>query len=337
MSAQIAPSIEKIGARLSTAGGGILTPERIQFSAPGFQWVMATISLMMFACDAWAAHQVEALGFLTYLSKGLPGLLPLIAINVYCRWRGFDRFVEFIALMIWTIVMLCLLFPLTIMAGRTNSALVDALLFRLDTGLHFSTGAIVQAIAHLPTLRLVLSVSYDLVAPLALAAILVPALHRRIHDSQRYVLSVTIAALLTLALFAIWPAAGPWRTEGFAPTKEQAAVESCLLTLKTPGPVELKFQRGNIVSFPSFHAAQAVLSAMALWGFRRLRWFALGLATLICVSTVTTGWHYLTDVLGGLAVTAVAFALARWAIKSPETPPLSASRSGTAAVHGVVT
>jgi len=174
------------------------------------------------------------------------------------------------------------------------------------------------------------------VALLGLAAVLVPALCRRIHDSQRYVLSVTIAALLTLVLFAIWPAVGPWRTEGFAPTKDQAAVESCLMILKTPGPLELKLQRGDIVSFPSFHVAQAVLSAMALWGFRRLRWFALGLATLICVSTVTTGWHYLTDVLGGLAVTAVAFALARWTIKSPETHPLSVSRSGTETVHGVV-
>src|SRR5271165_1345636 len=262
MSAQTALPIEGVGARLSPTGVGILTPKRIQFPAPGFQRTMATISLMMFACTAWAAHQVEVLGFLSYIWTGLTGLLPLIAVYVYCRRRGFDRFVEFIALLIWAIVMLCLLFPLIIVARRTHSALAGVLLFRFDRGLHFSTAVIVQAIAHLPTLRSVLSESYDLVAQLGLAAILVPALCRRIHESQRFVLGVTITALLTLALFAIWPAAGPWRTEGFAPTKEQAEVESCLLTLKAPGPLELKVQRGNIVSFPSFHCALAVLAAL---------------------------------------------------------------------------
>jgi membrane-associated phospholipid phosphatase len=34
------------------------------------------------------------------------------------------------------------------------------------------------------------------------------------------------------------------------------------------------------------------------------------LTVLVCLSTITTGWHYGIDVLGGLAVAAVSIALA---------------------------
>jgi len=41
-----------------------------------------------------------------------------------------------------------------------------------------------------------------------------------------------------------------------------------------------------------------------------LRAIAWTLSVLIAVSTFTTGWHYLIDVLGGLALTAIAAAAA---------------------------
>jgi membrane-associated phospholipid phosphatase len=49
-----------------------------------------------------------------------------------------------------------------------------------------------------------------------------------------------------------------------------------------------------------------VLAAAALWPLRRLRWPVTIWAALIVVSTVTTGIHYTVDVLGGLAIAAVA-------------------------------
>src|SRR5262249_55436 len=58
-------------------------------------------------------------------------------------------------------------------------------------------------------------------------------------------------------------------------------------------------------------AALAVLAAAALWPVRYLRWPAAVLAALIVVSTVTTGWHYVSDVLGGLALAALSLAVAR--------------------------
>jgi membrane-associated phospholipid phosphatase len=54
-----------------------------------------------------------------------------------------------------------------------------------------------------------------------------------------------------------------------------------------------------------------VLAAVALWPIRWLRWPATVWATLIVVSTVTTGIHYTIDVLGGLGLAVTAHAGAK--------------------------
>ena len=73
-----------------------------------------------------------------------------------------------------------------------------------------------------------------------------------------------------------------------------------LIRLKSSAPVELDMNNAGIVSFPSFHVVLAILSAVALSSIRRLRAWAWALAALICISAVTTGWHYGIDILGGL-------------------------------------
>ena len=83
--------------------------------------------------------------------------------------------------------------------------------------------------------------------------------------------------------------------------------------MKSGVPVEMMGATTAIVSFPSFHVALALLSAVYLSTFRRLRVTNWILAGLITISTVTTGWHYGIDVLGGIALAAVAAGAAEWA------------------------
>ena len=59
---------------------------------------------------------------------------------------------------------------------------------------------------------------------------------------------------------------------------------------------------GGIVAFPSFHTILAILSVRALWGIGKLRAIGTALGVAICLSTVATGWHYVIDVLSGIAV-----------------------------------
>ena len=123
-------------------------------------------------------------------------------------------------------------------------------------------------------------------------------------------LGTSLAAIFTAVLFALWPAAGPWITENIAPSREQVNITAYLLRLKSSVPLAVDLKDAAIVSFPSFHVALAILAAVALGAFRRLRLGLWILTALICISTITTGWHYGIDVLAGLAVAAVSIALA---------------------------
>ncbi len=78
-----------------------------------------------------------------------------------------------------------------------------------------------------------------------------------------------------------------------------------------------------IVSFPSFHVVLALLSAAALWPYRKLRLALVALCAAICVSTVTTGWHYVIDLVGGLAVTLAAQPAANALLRYVVTPQWS--------------
>jgi membrane-associated phospholipid phosphatase len=65
-----------------------------------------------------------------------------------------------------------------------------------------------------------------------------------------------------------------------------------------------------IICFPSFHAIWAIFCAAALWGFRLLRLPVALLSGMIVVSTVTTGWHYVSDVVAGVAVAGLSLVIA---------------------------
>jgi membrane-associated phospholipid phosphatase len=56
------------------------------------------------------------------------------------------------------------------------------------------------------------------------------------------------------------------------------------------------------VSFPSYHAASAVLFAWGAWPMKWLRWPSLVLNAALCASALIIGAHYLVDLLAGFAV-----------------------------------
>jgi membrane-associated phospholipid phosphatase len=78
-----------------------------------------------------------------------------------------------------------------------------------------------------------------------------------------------------------------------------------------PGPVTLDMEDAGIVAFPSFHVLLAILTAVALSAIRWLRAPAWAMAVLVGLSTLTTGWHYLVDVIGGIVLAIVSVGAAK--------------------------
>jgi membrane-associated phospholipid phosphatase len=173
----------------------------------------------------------------------------------------------------------------------------------------------VQAAAFHPRAAKVLAAIYALMIPFSLAALIFSVFEGKREPAQRPVIAYAVAALTTIALSALYPAAGPWTVYRFTPSPEQMLVQSTLALLKTSGPLRQNIAHCGLVAFPSFHVAQCILTAIALWHSRWLRFPAAVLAILMCISTVTTGWHYVIDVIGGLAVAIFAQAVAVWVFR----------------------
>ena len=74
----------------------------------------------------------------------------------------------------------------------------------------------------------------------------------------------------------------------------------------------LDFTQGvGLISFPSMHAALAVLVAVALWQFRLWRVPLAVFTALMLLSIPSEGGHYLVDVLAGAALGLIAWRTAR--------------------------
>ena len=58
----------------------------------------------------------------------------------------------------------------------------------------------------------------------------------------------------------------------------------------------------GIITFPSLHAALAVIVIAAIWPIAVLRWVFVALNTMMLIATPIDGSHYLIDVLAGIAL-----------------------------------
>ena len=67
----------------------------------------------------------------------------------------------------------------------------------------------------------------------------------------------------------------------------------------------------GIITFPSLHAALAVIVVAALWPVPVLRWAFLALNVAMLVATPIDGSHYFIDVLAGVALAALSLVAAR--------------------------
>ena len=245
-----------------------------------------------------------------------PALSLMGACVFYVRWRPLPKIVDAAQLVLVSCLTFYVMGVLIHVAGRSPFGLVDRQLANLDSAAHFHTVAVVREIARFRVLHLLLAIIYGTTGVMVIGAAIVPAVLGRAEYSYRFILTIIFAVIMTALLFYRWPAVGPWTVEGFSPSLDQAAVGEYLARLRSELPV-MDMKSIAIVSFPSFHTVMAIASARALHFVRSTRWFTWSLAALICVSTITTGWHYGVDVFAGLVVAVVSIAMADRVLRMP--------------------
>ena len=239
-------------------------------------------------------------------------VVPAALAAIYCHWRGFEKLREGALIVMWACVMSRLLMFPMYAAARLHFPLRDNLFAVIDHRFGMEVPIILNWMTHHPALNALLSYSYDALFPLMVVAVIVPAVGGKLTAAKEFVVANLVAAVIGTCAFAFVPGVGPWTVYKFPPAPDQRLCAAMVHALREQGQfrIDLNYSSG-LICFPSFHVILAILSAAALWSFRPLRPFAAIVCALVVVSAVTTGWHYVIDVLGGILFAAASIAAAK--------------------------
>ena len=204
-------------------------------------------------------------------------------------------------------------------ALRLNSPLIDADLALADEVLGVSTQAFVKWVAWHPTLVQLLNAAYLSTVPLIFATVLVLAWTRREASMWELCLAFAGAGILCTLISALVPAAGAF-VHYETGSDLRAALPEGAGVYHLPTFYEYRSGTSNVVdihhlngliTFPSFHAAMALMTGYALRDLRWISGLAWAWSALTVLSAVPIGGHYAIDLLAGAAVWAPFALLAR--------------------------
>ena len=227
----------------------------------------------------------------------------LFGIAAHAGRRGVGSLKGLAIILAWTLVIGEVHVIPMFAVPRTGVPLRDDLLARADHAIGADLPRVVDWMDRHPSLRSFSGLCYGSLFALCFLPSLVPPLRGDSASSKRFIVAICAFAAISYPIMCLFQAVGPWHFYGYKPQINQDAYMAKLAELRTNGDALLDFDYyAGLICFPSFHTSAAVLSAAALWSTPYLRWFGAAWAGLIAISTVTTGTHYVADVLASLVL-----------------------------------
>jgi PAP2 superfamily len=209
--------------------------------------------------------------------------------------------------------------PLTYVAASANLPMQDANLLALDRVMGLDWAAYVRFVDDHPTLAIWLSYGYTMIRWPIFAIPVVLAAKRRFVRIEEFTFAFGLALIATTIISALVPAIGAFQQIGLDPASvKNLNVGAYLDQLRDLPPTREGVLRhlqllglGGIVTFPSFHAASAVLYAWALWPAKWIRPIVVLAFGAMLAATPINGGHYFIDIAAGVAVAVLAIVAAR--------------------------
>jgi membrane-associated phospholipid phosphatase len=308
------PGLDSVEAQPAMKAGrrcfqlNLADPESHRF----FYLTMAAIGAVFLGGSGLGLYLTQTTVPLGQIGVRLVLLVSLVALARFYHWRQLGRAVNLIMMAFWGITFGYLHIVPMFVAARVRVPLSDALLARMDALLGLEVPRVLQFTHDHPELARFLAATYDTLIFIVILAIMLPPLCGKMRVAKEYAISTLVAATVALPLFAIFQAVGPWTYYDYVPQINQDGYMKAFSAIKTEEwyTLDLGYHDG-LICFPSFHAVLAVLAAAALWRIPYARWPALILSVLIVISTVTTGTHYVIDVVAGLGVAGISLAAAK--------------------------
>jgi hypothetical protein len=279
-------------------------------------WVLlATIAAIVLAAPAVSDFRIVWHAFIVPAAA----CAALIAGSWFYRhWRTDPRLASGLTSTAQVVALAAVGAPLSYIAASANFPLQDHALDIIDRALGLDWKAMLAWMNASPVLYAVLSPIYMTLTLQMTTVVLCLAFSGRLVWLRVYTLAFVFAALISIAISVVLPAEGVW------PYYRLTAAESphILPAVHTSWPVFYGLRDGTfralvavgsegIITFPSLHAALAVIVVAALWPVPVLRWVFLALNVAMLVATPIEGSHYFIDVFAGVALAALSLVAAR--------------------------
>lgn len=279
--------------------------------------LLALMAALTFVLAGWLGFEGD--------HKDMPTVTAALAMFILFamlfRWRNSPRIATAIEAMVLVLAVSIAVECLCVVLATTAFPYQDALLERADALLlpGFRWMDMYTALHNRAPLITLMCMVYGTLRwqPFALVAVL--ALTGRELACWRFVRSWFLALIACVAIFPFVPAVGTYVYHGLKPADIPALTSDVpwrqfqVLGSVRDGSLrtlELMKMTG-IVSFPSFHAAGAVL---LFWGFRQVRVIGpafMALNVAMCLTAPLIGAHYFTDIIGGIGIALLAIAATR--------------------------
>ncbi len=209
--------------------------------------------------------------------------------------------------------------PVIYIAAAVDLPMQDANLAYLDRMLGFDWPAYFHFIYDRPALVPFAIFSYAMIGWPMFGVPIVLGATRHYRRLQQFSLACMLALITTTIVSTLLPAIGTFHEYGIAfdPLKFDPGnylIQVHDLPLLRDGSLRVLdlMKLGGIITFPSFHAAAAVLYLWALWSVWWMRPVALIANIGMLLATPMVGGHYFVDVFAGIGVAVLAIAAARW-------------------------
>ncbi len=236
----------------------------------------------------------------------------------YRRWRSDPRLASGLTSTAQVIAFAAVGAPLSYIATSANLPLQDHAFDTIDRALGLDWKALLAGMNTTPLLYAPLRLCYLSLTLQMTTVVLCLAFSGRLIWLRVYTLAFIFAALASIAVSVVLPAAGAWPYYGLTATDSPNVVPA----VSTSWPVFYGLRDGTlrllvavgaegIITFPSLHAALAVILTAGLWPIATLRWIILAVNLLMLASTPIDGSHYFIDVFAGIALAAVCLMVAQ--------------------------
>lgn len=228
------------------------------------------------------------------------------------------RMVETIELL----VMFSLLATLTCIAtyplATFDAALADPWLAAADRMMGFNWIESYGAIADRPWLQLFSTISYRLIFILPFILFIALAMAGNGHQARHLILAYAITIVIALVGFVFVPAVDPiefYRIDTLAYQPVTANQAAIIIGLRNGSVRITSFATlAGMVSFPSVHAASAILFTWAARGYRRFQILVGAMSALMLAATPIEGNHYVIDLIAGAVSALIAIRLSSFIV-----------------------